>query len=158
MATKLTVPISEEQIRALKVGDQVLLSGVVFTARDAAHKYMIENFVKGECPQAEKDTYKTWRDARTTRDAVLYVGARDGQVHAFDAGSFRWGNNPSTSPPYLSPGITENRGYFAWSTPGDAATVDYGTGQELWSFIPANLMARLKNNLLQGDDRAMVDA
>jgi fumarate hydratase class I len=58
MAAKLTVPISEEQIRALKVGDQVLLDGVVFTARDAAHKYMMENFIKGTCPASEKETYE----------------------------------------------------------------------------------------------------
>ena len=58
MATKLTVPISEEQIRALKVGDQVLLSGVIFTGRDAAHKYMIDNFVKGACPDSEKEMYE----------------------------------------------------------------------------------------------------
>lgn len=35
MATKLSVPISEKDIRALKIGDQVLLSGVIFTGRDA---------------------------------------------------------------------------------------------------------------------------
>ena len=57
MATKLTIPISEEQIRALKVGDSVLLSGVMFTARDAAHKYMVENFIKGNCPDAEQPVY-----------------------------------------------------------------------------------------------------
>ncbi|HNQ22177.1 MAG TPA: FumA C-terminus/TtdB family hydratase beta subunit [Phycisphaerae bacterium] len=57
MATKLTVPISEEQIRALKVGDQVLLSGVIFTGRDAAHKYMVESFIKGPCPDSEKKLY-----------------------------------------------------------------------------------------------------
>jgi fumarate hydratase class I len=57
MATKLTVPISEEQIRKLKVGDQVLLNGVIFTGRDAAHKYMMENFIKGDCPESEKPTY-----------------------------------------------------------------------------------------------------
>jgi tartrate/fumarate subfamily iron-sulfur-dependent hydro-lyase beta chain len=58
MATKLTVPITEDQIRALKVGDSVLLSGVIFTGRDAAHKYMIDNFVKGTCPDAEKEVYQ----------------------------------------------------------------------------------------------------
>ena len=58
MATKLTVPIKEEEIRALKVGDQVLLSGVIFTARDAGHKYMIENFVKGTCHDSEKEMYE----------------------------------------------------------------------------------------------------
>jgi fumarate hydratase class I len=58
MATRLTVPISEEQIRALKVGDQVLLNGVIFTGRDAAHKYMIDNFVQGPCPDSEKEMYE----------------------------------------------------------------------------------------------------
>ncbi len=57
MSTKLTVPISEEQIRSLKVGDQVLLNGVAFTARDAAHKYMMETFIKGACPQSERPVY-----------------------------------------------------------------------------------------------------
>ena len=57
MATKLTVPITEEQVRGLKVGDQVLVSGIIFTGRDAAHKYMMDNFIKGECPPAEKATY-----------------------------------------------------------------------------------------------------
>ncbi|HUU84088.1 MAG TPA: FumA C-terminus/TtdB family hydratase beta subunit [Phycisphaerae bacterium] len=57
MAIKLTVPISEEQIRGLKVGDQVLLSGVIYTARDAGHKYMMENFIQGECPASEKEVY-----------------------------------------------------------------------------------------------------
>ena len=57
MAAKLTVPITEQQIRALKIGDQVLLSGVIFTGRDAAHKYMIESFIKGACPASEKPLY-----------------------------------------------------------------------------------------------------
>ena len=39
---QLKTPISEECIRALKVGDEVHLSGVVFTGRDAVHKYLHE--------------------------------------------------------------------------------------------------------------------
>ena len=39
---KLTFPFTEEKIRALKVGDEVLISGVVFTGRDAVHKYLHE--------------------------------------------------------------------------------------------------------------------
>jgi fumarate hydratase subunit beta len=57
MATKLQTPIGEDQIRALKVGDPVLLSGIAFTARDAGHKYMMDNFIKGTCPESEKDVY-----------------------------------------------------------------------------------------------------
>ncbi len=40
--TKLSVPFTEEKIRALKVGDEVLISCVVFTGRDAVHKYLHE--------------------------------------------------------------------------------------------------------------------
>jgi tartrate/fumarate subfamily iron-sulfur-dependent hydro-lyase beta chain len=36
----LTLPFTEQKIRALKVGDEVLISGIVFTGRDAVHKYL----------------------------------------------------------------------------------------------------------------------
>ena len=39
----LTAPISEEQIRALKVGDVVLVSGLMFTGRDAVHAHLMKN-------------------------------------------------------------------------------------------------------------------
>jgi len=42
----LTTPISDEAIRDLKVGDSVALSGMMITGRDAAHKWMIETFIK----------------------------------------------------------------------------------------------------------------
>jgi fumarate hydratase class I len=45
---ELTTPISEEQIRGLKVGDEVGITGVVFTGRDAVHKYLSEG---GELPE-----------------------------------------------------------------------------------------------------------
>jgi fumarate hydratase class I len=54
MAATLTVPIAEEQVRSLKVGDQVLLNGVIYTGRDAAHKYMVESLIKGQCPPGER--------------------------------------------------------------------------------------------------------
>lgn len=40
--TKLSFPFTEAQVRALKVGDEVLISGVVYTGRDAVHKYLHE--------------------------------------------------------------------------------------------------------------------
>jgi fumarate hydratase subunit beta len=43
--TNLSFPFSEEKILALKVGDEVLISGVVFTGRDAVHKYLHEGGV-----------------------------------------------------------------------------------------------------------------
>ncbi len=40
MPQRLQTPISEEDARALKLGDEVLLSGRIYTARDAAHKFL----------------------------------------------------------------------------------------------------------------------
>lgn len=46
MAVKLSLPISDEAIRELKVGDSVLLSGVMVTGRDAVHKWIADTFIK----------------------------------------------------------------------------------------------------------------
>ncbi|WP_151735495.1 fumarate hydratase ['Paenibacillus yunnanensis' Narsing Rao et al. 2020] len=40
---RLTTPISEEQIRSLRVGDVVILSGEMHTGRDALHKYLMDH-------------------------------------------------------------------------------------------------------------------
>ena len=42
----IDIPISDEVIRSVKVGDPVALSGVMLTGRDAVHKWMIETFIK----------------------------------------------------------------------------------------------------------------
>ncbi len=39
---QLTHPFTEAQVRALKVGDEVSITGVLFTGRDAVHKYLHE--------------------------------------------------------------------------------------------------------------------
>jgi fumarate hydratase class I len=39
----LRAPLTEEQVRALKVGDVVLISGEVYTGRDAVHAYLMKN-------------------------------------------------------------------------------------------------------------------
>ena len=38
----LQTPFTEEKVRALKVGDEVGITGIVFTGRDAVHKYLHE--------------------------------------------------------------------------------------------------------------------
>lgn len=47
-AIHLTNPISKQELLKLKAGDRVLLSGTIYTARDAAHKRMFETLQKGE--------------------------------------------------------------------------------------------------------------
>lgn len=56
--TKLSFPFTEEKIRALKVGDEVSISGILFTGRDAVHKYLHEG---GQLPPGV-----------TLRDGILY--------------------------------------------------------------------------------------
>ncbi len=55
---EINTPVSEGNIRALKVGDEVAISGIVFTGRDAVHKYLHE---KGQLPPEVK-----------LRDGILY--------------------------------------------------------------------------------------
>lgn len=50
----IQLPLTDDTVRSLKVGDPVALSGVMLTGRDAAHKWMIDTFIhKTRPPQAE---------------------------------------------------------------------------------------------------------
>lgn len=48
MARKITAPISKEVRESLKVGESVLISGVIYTARDAAHERMTRLYKEGQ--------------------------------------------------------------------------------------------------------------
>lgn len=47
MDIKITAPLKEEEIKNLKSGDYVYITGTIYTARDAAHKRMMETLEKG---------------------------------------------------------------------------------------------------------------
>lgn len=72
MDRKITLPLTEELAKTLHAGDTVLLSGVIYTSRDAGHKRMCETLAKGEkLPFDPKDA------------TIYYVGptpAKPGQV------------------------------------------------------------------------------
>ncbi len=72
MATfHLSIPISEDEVRELHVGDTVYLSGVMTTGRDAAHKYLIETFIRTDAvPEGEQALYETLRDL--LQEGVIY--------------------------------------------------------------------------------------
>jgi len=42
---KLNLPFTEEDVRSLKLGDAVEITGTIFTARDAAHQYLVSHSV-----------------------------------------------------------------------------------------------------------------
>jgi fumarate hydratase subunit beta len=48
MIKKITSPISPEVVESLGAGDQLLISGIIYVGRDAAHKRMVETLDKGE--------------------------------------------------------------------------------------------------------------
>lgn len=72
MEKKITMPLTAEKTRQLKCGEHVLISGVIYTGRDAAHKRLVELLEAGkELPIDVKDA------------VIYYVGpapAKPGQV------------------------------------------------------------------------------
>ncbi len=72
MAIRIKAPLSREDARALRAGDSLLISGVIYTARDAAHKRLCELEAEGkEMPINLKD------------NIIYFVGptpAKPGQV------------------------------------------------------------------------------
>ncbi|MGN0486215.1 MAG: Fe-S-containing hydro-lyase [Acutalibacteraceae bacterium] len=48
MEKRITLPLTEEIAKSLKAGDRVLLTGTIYTSRDAGHKRMCEALARGE--------------------------------------------------------------------------------------------------------------
>ncbi|WP_055668533.1 Fe-S-containing hydro-lyase [Desnuesiella massiliensis] len=48
MEKRITTPLTEDKVKNLKAGDSVLITGTIYTARDAAHKRLVELLDKGE--------------------------------------------------------------------------------------------------------------
>mgnify|MGYP003460606356 CR=1 FL=1 len=69
---QITTPITDEIIRDLKVGDAVSLSGMMVTGRDAAHKWMIETFIKKTRPPQGDDLQVYEELKRLLAGSVIY--------------------------------------------------------------------------------------
>jgi fumarate hydratase subunit beta len=69
---KLTIPIKDDEIRSLQMGESVLLSGVMITARDAAHKWMIDTFIR-KTRQPQGDDLEVYEALKSILDGgVIY--------------------------------------------------------------------------------------
>ena len=69
---EITIPIPEEVIRSLHVGEPVQLSGVMLTGRDAVHKWMSETFIK-KTRQPQGDDLQVYEAIKKYLDqGVLY--------------------------------------------------------------------------------------
>ena len=97
MATvNIKSPLDKETIKKLKAGDQVFISGIIYTARDAAHKRLVEALDKGEKLPFD-----------LTNQTVYYMGpspAKPGQVIG-SAGPTTSGRMDSYAPRLMSAGL-----------------------------------------------------
>ena len=48
MEYRLTEPFTKDKLKDYRAGDRVLITGTVYTARDAAHKRITEMLMRGE--------------------------------------------------------------------------------------------------------------
>lgn len=95
MEKHITLPLTEELATTLRAGDNVYLTGVIYTSRDAGHKRMCESIEKGEkLPFDPKDT------------TIYYVGptpAKPGQIIG-SAGPTTSGRMDAYAPTMMSVG------------------------------------------------------
>jgi type IV pilus assembly protein PilY1 len=89
------------------------------------------------------------------RNAVAFIGSTTGYLHALSLGKLRSGDDTCTN-------FKEFRGYFAQAvSTGCAPERDYGTGEELFSYLPGKMLRYYVENYIRSQDktrRAMVDA
>ncbi|EGW38844.1 Fe-S-containing hydro-lyase [Desulfosporosinus sp. OT] len=94
---RIETPLTQEKLSVLKAGDNVLISGVIYTGRDAAHKKMVEALRQGEdLPFMMKD------------QIIYFVGptpAKEGQVIG-SAGPTTSGRMDAYSPDLIAEGLT----------------------------------------------------
>ena len=68
----IDIPISDDIIRSLRVGDPVALSGVMLTGRDAVHKWMIETFIQ-RTREPQNDDQEIYRAIKPLLDGgIIY--------------------------------------------------------------------------------------
>ena len=69
---QITTPVSDEAIRDLKVGDTVAISGMMVTGRDAAHKWMIDTFIK-KTRQPQGDDLQVYEELKKLlKGSIIY--------------------------------------------------------------------------------------
>ncbi|HPU63162.1 MAG TPA: fumarate hydratase C-terminal domain-containing protein, partial [Mobilitalea sp.] len=72
MEKSIVTPLSKDEVKKLKAGDYVYITGIIYTARDAAHKRMYDALMQGEeLPFLLKN------------NVIYYMGptpAREGQI------------------------------------------------------------------------------
>ena len=92
----LNIPISDQDIRALHVGDSVLLNGIILTGRDSVHKWLVDSFIKKNQPPERDDTVVYKQLLKLLDGGVIYHCGP--VVSGVDTGEYRFtAAGPTTS-------------------------------------------------------------
>ncbi len=83
---ELTLPLGDAAVRGLHVGDPVSLHGVMVTGRDAAHKWLVETFIRKTRPPQDDDAQAL--EALTPLALGVELRVRDGR------GANPWASRP----------------------------------------------------------------
>lgn len=84
-------------------------------------------------------SYTAFYQNNLTRRQVIYMGANDGMLHAMNAGYYHTGDNPNTGT--LAAPLVEH-GYFTTNPTDNSGGTPLGN--ELWGFIPYQLLPQLQ--------------
>jgi type IV pilus assembly protein PilY1 len=120
----LEVPIGSGSYNVWKLGDPIHSTPTVVGAPRSRYDL-----------QYGDGTYTTFYQQYRTRRQVVYVGANDGMLHAFNGGFYHKGDNPAT------PGTVEHGWYTKNPTDNSSGA---NLGAELWSFVPYQLLPQLQ--------------
>lgn len=90
MTINLRIPISDEEIKKLKVGDSVNLSGEMITGRDAVHKWISDTFIHKTRPATQEDQAVYQAIQPILKGGIIYhcgpvVGGLDTKEYRFVA-------------------------------------------------------------------------
>ncbi len=120
----LEVPVGSGNFKVWKLGDPIHSTPTVVGAPKARYDLAFGD-----------PTYTAFYAKYRNRRQVVYVGANDGMLHAFNGGYYHKGDDPTTA-------STVEHGWYT-KNPTDNSS-GQNLGAELWSFIPQELLPHLQ--------------
>ncbi len=120
----LEVPIGSGNYKVWKLGDPIHSTPTVVGAPKARYDLAFGD-----------PTYTAFYAKYRNRRQVVYVGANDGMLHAFNGGYYHKGDDPTTA-------STIEHGWYTKNPTDNSSGLSLGA--ELWSFIPQELLPHLQ--------------
>ncbi len=142
-APVLVHPPTSEAMCKLGLDNQCVRTAFGFTSNvkyTTGYQTALDTYDGCKTGSGQVDAYRAWRTDHASRQNVVLVGSNDGFLHAFDAG----GPDTSTTDPNNKTDVD-----CVWPNVLD------GSGEELWAFVPPDLLPRLRDTSM--NHQYMVD-